>query len=112
MADLPDLLGKTAWNRDPLAQAPGARRVLRVSRHEHRQGRVDRRGRVQHVDHRVEIVLERALGPERLRIDGEEEVAEAGGVAPAPCLDSDWRKRKTGERRGGEEGRVRWAPGH
>src|SRR2546422_9938652 len=98
MADLPDLFGKTAWNRDSLAQAPGARRVLRVSRHEHRQGRVDRRGRVQHVDHPVEIVLERALGPGRLRIDGEEEVAEAGGVARALWFHSNGGKTRPRKR--------------
>src|SRR3989442_16035497 len=97
MADLPDLFGKTAWNRDPLAQAPGARRVLRVSRHEDRQGRVDRRGRVQHVDHRVEIVLERAPGPGRLRIDGEEEGAGAVGSPRAPWLGSNSRKPRPGK---------------
>ena len=47
---------------------------------------------MQDVDHRVEVVLEGARGAERLRIDGEEEMAETVRVVRLLIAHADRRK--------------------
>src|SRR3954471_16411785 len=82
--------------RNAFLQAPLARRGLRIARYEHRRRWIDRRRAVQHVDHRIEVVLECAVGTEHLRVNGEEEVAQAVRVRRLLRLYADRRERRAG----------------
>src|SRR5687767_3191049 len=63
-ADFSKLLHQRIWYWNAVAEAFRTRLCLRIAGHQHRLRRIERWDRVHYVDHRIEVVLERAFGPE------------------------------------------------
>ena len=70
---------RVVGDRHAVPQALGARRHLGIPGHQHGLRRIGPLG-AEDVDHLVEVVLELALGAERPRVDGQEEVADVVGI--------------------------------